>query len=861
MVKLKAYRYSHGIKITGYDALTFNQLQKFITDHSLIERNVSYDGSVNYDLKKRYYGLSEDTKTLYIHRNTWDTFLGYCANRGISSNDIEVTDAPVPEYHDAQYKLFDKYVLRDYQVAIDEDIRKGWGRGVPKILPEHRSSRVDLYTGGGKGLLKTAKVKIPNGWTTIGELKVGDTITGWDGKPTKVTGVYPQPKQTVYRLNFADGRTIVTDGPHLWKVYTTNAYKENKWTIQNTEELFRLKQLKGTRVYIPLTKHDEDKDIELPIPPYTLGVILGDGCIRNGIEISKLDHEIFEHVEKELPNELNLIVKNELTRRISGNGRVGSNTYTNYLRDLGLFGKLSYDKFVPDIYLRGSAKQRLALLQGLLDTDGTTGKHGQVSFSSSSYKLATDVQYLVRSLGGIARIRHKTPTYTHNGIKKSGRTAYIVGIRYPKPAELFRLSRKRERVDYVNQYSENLKLRLESVTIEGVNETVCISVDHPDKLFITDDFIVTHNTLSSLATVANMGCKAVIMVSPKYFGIWIKALTETYENIEGRYMTVGGGDELRSLIDRAIEKDLGNIDFFIVSNITYRTFLDNYETYGDDIEQAGFNCTPYQFHEVLGVGVQINDEYQDDPGLAFRIDIFTNVAKQIFLSATPFTGDKYVTKMIDVALPESTKVRLPEYKAYINGLELIYYDVNVKPKDFLTPFKNTYNHTRYETMMLKDKKRFNQYLLMVERIVEGLFLKDYVKGQKCLLLFARIIFIDTVLKHLKKKYPKVRIGRHVSGSKYEDLLKNDITLSTIKSSGTGVDIINLRECVMFHATDSEKDNIQILGRCRPLKDFPGVTPRFTWLTCANIPHHVRYGTNKKKHFNGRILELKRMRIA
>lgn len=773
MAKLKAYRYSHGIKITGYDALTFNQLQKFITDHSLIERNVSYDGSVNYDLKKRYYGLSEDTKTLYIHRNTWDTFLGYCANRGISSNDIEVTDAPVPEYRDAHYKLFDKYVLRDYQVAIDEDIRKGWGRGVPKILPEHRSSRVDLYTGGGKGLLKTAKVKIPNGWTTIGELKIGDTITGWDGKPTKVTGVYPQPKQTVYRLNFADGRTIVTDGPHLWKVYV-----ENEWVIKNTEELF---QSNSTNIYIPLVQFDNDSDIDLPIDPYTLGLSLGD---------------------------------------------------------------------IPNIYFNGSAMQRLSLIQGLLDTLQTTIKNSVISMAVSEASLAENIQSLVWSLGGTAHLN-----------KEPSQKRIFIRIQHPHLSLLFRSTNKRELVETHVCGSENLKLRLESVAIEGVNETVCISVDHPDKLFITDDFIVTHNTLSSLATVANMGCKAVIMVSPKYFGIWIKALTETYENIEGRYMTVGGGDELRSLIDRAIEKDLGNIDFFIVSNITYRTFLDNYETYGDDIEQAGFNCTPYQFHEVLGAGVQINDEYQDDPGLAFRIDIFTNVAKQIFLSATPFTGDKYVTKMIDVALPESTKVRLPEYKAYINGLELIYYDVNVKPKDFLTPFKNTYNHTRYETMMLKDKKRFNQYLLMVERIVEGLFLKDYVKGQKCLLLFARIIFIDAVLKHLKKKYPKVRIGRHVSGSKYEDLLKNDITLSTIKSSGTGVDIINLRECVMFHATDSEKDNIQILGRCRPLKDFPGVTPRFTWLTCANIPHHVRYGTNKKKHFNGRILELKRMRIA
>lgn len=741
MIKLKAYRYTHGIRITGYDSLTYTQLQKFITDHSLIERNVSYDGSVNYDLKKRYYGLSEDTKTLYIHRNTWDTFLGYCANRGISSNHIEVIDMPHPTYSDADYELFEKYVLRDYQELIAEDIQRGGLKDRFMYKPEHTSARVDLHTGYGKGLLPTTKVKIPNGWTTIGELKVGDTITGWDGKPTKVTGVYPQPKQPTYRVLFEDNRSVVTDGVHLWDVEI-----DGKREVISTKDILE-SLYSGAMCRIPLVKPDNDPDIIL------------DG--------------------------------------------------------------------LPDEYLRMSSGQRKTLLMSMLKRPSIC-PDGSIGFFISTYDDAKVVQYLVRSLGGIATLANKSLTSE----------LWHVFISFAVPG-----------------------LQIINILEEGESETICISVDHPDKLFIVDDFIVTHNTLTSLASVARLKCKIVVMVAPKYFGIWVKALNETYKNIQGRYMTVGGGDELRSLIDRAIEKDLDDIDCFIVSNITYRTFLEAYEYHGDKIDEAGFNCTPYQFHELLGAGVQINDEYQDDPGLTFRIDIFSNVPKQIYLSATPFTGDKYVTKMINVALPDETKVRLPQYIAYINALELLYLDPTVKPKDFLTPFKNTYNHTRYETIMLKDKKRLTRYLEMVARIAEGLFIKDFKKGQKCLLLFARVIFIDAVLKHLKKKYPKIKIGKHVAGCKYEDLLKNDITLSTIKSAGTGVDIINLRECVMFHATDSEKDNIQILGRCRPLKDFPEVTPRFTWLTCMSIPHHTRYANNKKRYLSGRVLEHKRMRIT
>jgi hypothetical protein len=371
-------------------------------------------------------------------------------------------------------------------------------------------------------------------------------------------------------------------------------------------------------------------------------------------------------------------------------------------------------------------------------------------------------------------------------------------------------------------------------------------------------------TLSALAALARRGVRAAVMVPPKYFGIWIEALQNTYKGYAEnplKFMTVSGSAELQKLIDRGIENDLEDVDVIVISNVTYRSYIDNYEKYGHDIVNLGYNAPPPRFHEAIGAGMQINDEIQEDPGLVFRIDMYSNVELQIYLSATPFTGNPFVTKMIDKMLPPETMVRLPNLDVYINCMCLRYCEPKVKPKDYLTPFKNTYNHARYETQMMKDPKRMQSYLKMVGNIAAGTFVNDRLPGQKQLFLCATVAFIEQVVKYLQERFPDLSINGHVSGCPYERLLKNDITVSTIKSSGTGVDIPNLREVGLLQATDSKKDNIQILGRLRKLRDFPDVVPRLTYLACETIPHHLRYHSSKQGHFEGRILSMKTMRIA
>lgn len=841
---LVAERYSHGVRITKFSRDLFYKMQGFIEGLSLKEPKKIPGRGMVMELKKKYYGLTNNHRELTIHRHCYDDLVAFLGNQGVPVDRILLTDIPVPIAASAAYDMFEMYVLRDYQEIIHEDA----------IQPERYSVRIDLQTGKGKAEPLDALVKVPGGWKRMGDMQLGDTVTAADGSPTKVIGVYPQGSKRIYNITFADGRKVQACGEHLWKVYYVNTQTHRRWRIVDTHEMHRLISMPNPRVYVPLCEHEHAPDVELPMAPYTLGAMLGNGCTSAGISFTSANEHTLNRVRAELPPGLTLVYKDRYDYRITS-GKAGKNPYTSVYRQFNLLGLLSHEKFIPEIYMNSSREQKLELLRGLMDTDGTVQKSGSLSYCTTSPKLATQVQELIWSLGGIAYVRPRVTRYTHNGEKKTGRVAYEVDIRFKKPSELVSLPRKLERINDDNQYSKDLKLRVMDISYACMKEAQCISVEHPDHLYVTDNHVVTHNTLTSLAILKTLNTKCIIMLPPKYFGLWQKALNETYKDIGLRYCRVSGSEEMKSLIDRGLANDLGEFDIFLISSVSYRNYIEDYETYGEETfyDATGYNVFPQQFHQLLGVGCQINDEIQEDPGLLFRIDMYTNVAKQIYLSATPFTGNAYVTKMIDVMLPEWTKVRLPNYDIYINVMGLFYNDPKVKPKDYLTPFKNTYNHARYETQMLKNPARLDAYLKMIFRVAEGVFLKDRLPGQKCLFLFATVAFIEYVTKQMKAHFKEhgIVIDYHVSGSDYANLMTNDLTNSTIKSSGTGVDIKNLREIVRCHATNSKKDNIQIAGRGRKLKDFPDISPRLTVLICQQIPHQMRYGADMREQFEGK----------
>ena len=354
-------------------------------------------------------------------------------------------------------------------------------------------------------------VLTPNGWVPIGSLKKGDLVIGSQGLPISVIDVYPQQNRQTFKITFSD-KTSTRCGPeHLWSVQTYNdsRVKPNQYRTMNTEQLLvsGLRDPSGKRKFrIPIVKAIQKPEQDLSIPPYILGLILGDGSVnaRGSARVTTVDQEII------------LSSKTLNPRPKQGAEHIYSCGIYNYkteLKTLKLAGKHAQDKFIPEIYFRSSVEQRKELLAGLLDTDGYCVQYGGAEFSSVSRQLFDDVIELVRSLGGIA-IEGKTKigSYKKNGETVFCKTSYRVHLQ--TDFNPFKLTRKVKNWKVPTKYP-SVKL-IESIEPCEEEEAVCIRVDSPDHLYVTKDYILTHNSVQSLmvSVLPEVKHKTVLIVTP-----------------------------------------------------------------------------------------------------------------------------------------------------------------------------------------------------------------------------------------------------------------------------------------------------------------------------------------------------------
>lgn len=357
----------------------------------------------------------------------------------------------------------------------------------------------------GKALRMDAKILTVDGFVLNKDLKIGDKIASIDGKESFVTGIYPQGIVETYEIEFSDGRIIECCKDHLWEV-NSSKFKNKTLVLSTLQIKDRLtkKRYKG-RMSIPMYCGSFGVKKNFIINPYLIGVLIGDGSLTNGVEWCKPDIYIAEKISKMIDEKHS--VKSYSDNRFSIIGTKGKNIYLNELRKLGLYNTHSYERFIPIEYMNSSREQRLELLNGLLDTDGDIDKLGSISFNSTSERLANDVQKLCWSLGYRCSIRRRKSML--NGIIM--RDSFRLHISGKNQYELFSLPRKKERIK-----SRKVKpLTIISVKQKSICECQCISVSHERSLYITDDYIVTHNTQLGLhfAKHAALSNKHVLFVS------------------------------------------------------------------------------------------------------------------------------------------------------------------------------------------------------------------------------------------------------------------------------------------------------------------------------------------------------------
>jgi hypothetical protein len=355
----------------------------------------------------------------------------------------------------------------------------------------------------GKALAIDTPIPTPSGWTTMGALVVGHEVFGTDGKPRRIVAATDVMfGHECYRLTFNDGRSVIADADHLWRTngYLERQFGRNGWTLHTTAELATTVEARGG-----VTKNHQ---IELaaplkfaplgtlPVRPYTLGAWLGDGHSR-GASITCIDEQIMKEIEadgydvaRRSPKYLwsikvPLAAKVERPRNNGGRLPV-MNTIGGRLGALGLLR----NKHIPELYFRASVEDRLALLQGLMDTDGTcSARRAQCEITLMNEHLARDVRRLITELGIRSSIRE-------SDAKLDGR---VVGrrwrVRFSTSLPVFRLERKAMRQ---TPRPTTVTERRAIIAIERVASVPvrCIQVEHADGMYLAGDgCIPTHNSM------------------------------------------------------------------------------------------------------------------------------------------------------------------------------------------------------------------------------------------------------------------------------------------------------------------------------------------------------------------------------
>lgn len=370
----------------------------------------------------------------------------------------------------------------------------------------NKENRLGIYVGlagSGKAMPKDTLIPTPDGEKLLGEIKVGDFVFDRKGNPTKVLGVYDRGVRRCFELTFSDGRKTRCCDEHIWPCYTSKKNLKNLTLQEMMEKGIRISAKSGARFRMPINGCVEFSDKELSVHPYILGVFLGDGCCKERyLTLSSNDLPVVEKVAKLLNATADKLSENNYSWRFMKGGKA--------LITKEVFGDIaswvmrgSNEKAIPTDYLHGSRDQRIALLQGLFDTDGSVSSksNGLASFSTTSSELYAGVSYLLRSLGLPTSTSSKA--VCRGRVKQNGTcsTDYVVRT-HLKPDQFdvcFSLPRQIEKLKSVFGTFKRPSKCTERVALTDVREIepceqVCILVDNPEHLFLANDFLVTHNT-------------------------------------------------------------------------------------------------------------------------------------------------------------------------------------------------------------------------------------------------------------------------------------------------------------------------------------------------------------------------------
>jgi len=366
----------------------------------------------------------------------------------------------------------------------------------------------------GKQLADFTEVFTANrGWTTHGDLRVGDEVFDIEGNPTKVVAVGPPSPQDV-EIVFTNGDRIYCHEDHEWVVYRTPAHT---WQVTETKELeytriggrskkFGDKKrvlvtqsktktkkdgspISGCLYRLPTTPPLKMPEKQLPLHPYVLGAWLGDG----GTGHPRITHhasetEVIDAIEEQGYERTYAFHHFKAGSMCSAFGKPDEHWKRHLASDLRAAGVWA-NKHIPELYLRSSEQQRLELLAGLIDTDGTTDKSGRVAFTTVSEELRDGYIALARSLGQKPYYRKVEPHLSSSGIQGK-RPYYVIGFQPNRKDIPIRVPRKR-----INRVAPTQRIGIKEINRVEPTTGRCIQVESPYGVYLAGrSLIPTHNS-------------------------------------------------------------------------------------------------------------------------------------------------------------------------------------------------------------------------------------------------------------------------------------------------------------------------------------------------------------------------------
>lgn len=708
-------------------------------------------------------------------------------------------------------------------------------------LNQHSSNQSEhqlfLVKDPGFGKMEPYSRKIPTptekGYTLMGDLKVGDKVFDRHGMPTTITDIFDQGIQDVYKITFHDGRVAYCGKEHLWAIHTE---KDGLFKIVDTEYIInnhRLLSIKNKEYgnessdykhiidecYIPTCSPVAFKSREVPINHWVMG------CIIHNIYYKNETFELYSTI-KNVPEMIGSLCGFDVIQTIgpsmfyhkNGGGIV---YMKEFLKDIPEICDMDlYNKTIPEMYIVNDIMSRFMLLRGIMCIGGSVScyddKFSNIQYYSKSKDLLKQIQYILYSFGYTGEI---TPIYNGNVITFKVPNSFREKLLSVPTEQEF--AHENSDIFYDMLYNKKEVLgyyepRIKSIEYSHKEECRCIMVDNPEHLYLTEDFIVTHNTYCSGVGLCLYGQKTLIIVHRDNLrSQWMNSLRDM-SGLTSQYVhEISSSEEFEYICDNP---DLDyKYDVYIMTHSTFRAGLKRVGSF----ERAA------NFSKNLHLGFKIIDEAHLEFRDTLLMDFVFNINRNLYLTATDGRSSKEENAIFKHVFSNTKFYRKPtinpnQPSKWVN-YNTITIDTHLNPNvyRYRVAGGRGMSPTSYGKWCIKGDKNKTHIKVCCD-IVKQTFEKN--ENSKVIIFMPLIELCEETADFIYKKlshddsFPydiKIRtINSRNSKAENERNKQSDVIVSTTGSLSTGVDIKGITTIISCSPMVSKIQCVQTWGRIR-----------------------------------------------